>query len=180
MKYLSPVINHVHNKLNTHITIKLNGGRYSLPAKATTKLDFDIMSLANGFEREDLFSAIASKYIAVDVMVLKDGEYIKAGEYSAVNADGIPKKKPAVKSNSVKAEDIANKLGISVKDTNPNVVKEQVKAESITKVTTKEEPALDPVKDINKPRIKPAPVKKEAPVKESVLDHVKDNAEKGE
>ena len=171
MKYLSPVINHVHNKLNTHITIKLNGGRYSLPAKATTKLDFDIMSLANGFEREDLFSAIASKYIDVDIMVLKDGEYIKAGEYSAVDADMTCKKKSVIKSNPVKSEDIANKLGISVKDTNPNIVKEQVKAESITKVTTKEEPALDPVKEINKPRTKSAPVKKE-----SVLDNVKENA----
>ena len=170
MNYLSPVINHVHNKLNTHITLRLNGGRYSLPAKETTKLDFDIMSLATGPERSDLFSALASKYIAVDILVLKDGKYDKVGAYEVADAN-VTKKAVQVKSNPVKAADIANRMGIAVKSSDDSVVKESTKAESIAKVEEKVEPALDPVKEINKPRGKQAPKKEE-----SVLDNVKENA----
>lgn len=179
MNYLSPVINQVHNKLNVHITLKLNGGRYSLPAKETTKLDFDIMSLATGTERADLFNAIACKYIAVDIMILKDGKYIKAGEYEASDVTPVASRRSTVKPNPVKTTDMANRMGITVKDHDDSILKEPTKAESIVQVTSKEEKSLDPVKEINKPRTKPMTVKKEEPVKESVLDNVKDNAEKG-
>ena len=175
MNYLSPVINHVHNKLNTHITLRLNGGRYSLPAKETTKLDFDIMSKATGPERSDLFSALASKYIAVDILVLKDGKYAKVGEYEVADVT-VTKKTVQVKPNPVKTTDIANRMGIAVKSYDDSVVKETTKVESIDKVAEKDEPSLDPVKEINKPRGKQIPKKEVAPVKESVLDNVKENA----
>lgn len=171
MNYLSPVINHIHNRLNTHITLKLNGGRYSLPAKETTRLDFDIMSLATGTERHDLFSAISSRYIAVDIMVLKDGDYVKVGEYEVADSGIATKKIVKVKSNPVKSDDIANRMGITVKKADENIIKEATKSESIAKVEEKVEPALDPVKEINKPRGKQIPKKEE-----SVLDNVKENA----
>lgn len=175
MNYLSPVINHVHNKLNTHITLRLNGGRYSLPAKTTTKLDFDIMSLATGTERSDLFGALVSKYIAVDILVLKDGKYDKVGEYEVTDSNVI-KKTVQIKPNPVKTTDIANRMGIAVKSSDDSVVKETTKVGSIDKVEEKEEPALDPVKEINKPRVKQTPKKEVTPVKESVLDNVKENS----
>lgn len=168
MNYLSPVINHVHNNLNAHLTLKLHGGRYSLPAKETTKLDFDIMSLACGSERSDLFNAIVSKYITVDVLVLKDGEYTKVGEYCAEEAGKAIRKAVKTPVKTVDTVKIAEKMGITVDKQEP-VKRETVKAESITKVTpVTEEAPLDPIKEISTPK------KSEEPA----LKNVKKNQDK--
>ena len=177
MRYLSPVINEVHNKLNTHLTIKLNHDRHSIPAKETTRLDFDMMSRASGAEREDLFGAINEGYIAVDVLMMKDGKYEKVGTYEAIKEAPKVIARPAVK-EATKAPEMAEKLGISVKDV-------EVKKESVNKVETAEKPALDPIKAINNPKMRKAaetPVKKETTTKteesKTALDSVKANTEK--
>lgn len=182
MGYLSPVINHVHNNLNTHISIRLSGGRYSFPAKETTKLDFDIMSCASNYERDDLFSAIRSKYISIDVLMLKNGKYVKVGEYSAEEAGRVRNISKAKDTNTIKAADIASRIGITVKDSDDSVIKEPTKTESINKVEQADKPALDPVKVINdvKPRKAVDITKKSVQTsKESVLDSMKENTEKG-
>ena len=183
MKYLSPVINHVHNNLNTHISIRLSGGRYSFPAKETTNLDFDIMSCASNYERDDLFSAIRSNYIAVDVLMLKDGQYVKVGEYSTEEVGRVRNTSKAKATNPTKAEDIAKRIGITVKDSDDSVIKEPTKTESISKVEQVAEPVLDPIKAINdvKPRKYADSTKKSVQAsKESVLESIKEkNTEKG-
>lgn len=177
MEYLSPVINRVRNKLNTHVTLRLSGGRYSVPAKSVTELDFDIMSRANGSERVDLFNAIASKYLDVEVLILKDGKYVSAGNYSAYS--NMPKRSvKAPVQNTQKTTEIAEKMGIKVTDKDESVVKETVKAESISKVTDVSESApLDPVKAINNPNRKGTKkdVAKEEP--KTALDNIKENNE---
>lgn len=172
MEYLPPVINHVHNKLNTHLTLKLNYSRYSIPALATTKLDFDIMSKATGAECTDIYGAIREGYISVDILVLKNGEYTKVGSYSAEKADHKPVTRPVVNAPK-KAADIAKNMGITVKDVD-------IKKESVTKVETEEKPALDPIKAINNPKVRTeantATKKEEKP--KTALAAVKNNTEK--
>ena len=177
MRYLSPVINEVHNKLNTHLTIKLNYVRYSIPANETTRLDFDMMSRASGSEREDLFGAISEGYIAVDILILKDGKYEKVGTYEATKEEPKVFTRPVV-NEAPKAQEMAKKLGITVKDA-------EVKKESVNKVETAEKPALDPIKAINNPKMRKSAetaVKKETLAKaeepKTALDSVKENTEK--
>lgn len=173
MEYLAPVINHVHNNLGVHLTLKLTGGRYSIPAKSTTKLDFDVMSLASGSDRADLFDAIANKYITIDVYMLTNGKYVKVGSYETQSkAQKLVKSVGKVK--AVKSEDIAKSMGITVDPVDTTVTKEPTKAPSITKVTPKEEPALDPVKEISKPKTKTKAVKEDKPVLDSVKSNNKD------
>ena len=169
MEYLPPVINHVHNKLNTHLTLKLNYVRYSVPAKDTTVLDFDLMSRAAGPEREDLYNAIRDGYIAVDILVLKNGEYSKVGEYEVSKTESNVVVKPIV-SSPKKSEDMAEKLGITVKDI-------EVKKEAVNEIKEEEKPALDPIKTINNPKARKAVESqtKKAEVK-TALENVKDKA----
>jgi hypothetical protein len=179
MKYLPPVINEVKNKLNTHLTFKLNYNRYPIAANATTRIEFDVMSRAAGPEREDIMGAVEAGYIEVDVLVLKDGKYEKVGSYEActsvVKAPVVVAAKPAPK-----ASEIAEKMGIKVADV-------EAPEKSVNKVETEEKPALDPIKAINNPRVRraakvEAPKPVEAPVQEvkpaeeaPVLDTVKNN-----
>lgn len=178
MEYLAPVINHVHNKLNVHLTLKLNYVKYSVPANATTKMDFDIMSKATGSECVDLYNAINAGYIAVDVLMLKDGEYVKIGEYEILKETANPTVRTVIR-NPKKAEDIAKHLGVSVKKSDDTVVKTDTKIESVTKVESVKKPALDPVKAINNPRPrKSVDIAAKKDEHKTALDTVKENTEK--
>lgn len=175
MEYLAPVINHVHNKLNTHLTLKINYVRYSIPAKDITKLEFDVMSRASGTECTDLCNAIKNGYITVDVLILKDGEYTKVGEYEISDCHKTPVIKPVI-ANPKKAEDTAKDLGITV-------IQNEAKKESCNKVEPESKPALDPIKAINNPKARKLSdnTAKKAEVKEepkTALDAVKENIDK--
>lgn len=175
MDYLSPVINHVHNNLNVNMVIRLNNGRFSIPAKTTTVLDFDVMSMTNSTERRDLFYSIENGHMSVDILVLKDGEYVKVGEYQAVSNQPIkPVSVPEVKPSST--EDRAKSLGIKAdtiarKEKSINVVEDtkvdvpQKKEESTT-VKPYSKPAEKATEDVTK--------------KENALKNIKNNAKKGE
>lgn len=178
MEYLSPVINRVHNHLDNYVTVRLGHTLYSLAPKKATDLDFDMASVAVGSEKNDLFSAVESGYISVDVCVLVDGEYVKAGEY------GMAKKKvvvaPAVKAvEPVKSEDIAKSRGITVKTND-------VPEGSCNEVKQEAAPKADPLEARKNPdyrkNMRAKTAKEETPVQEvkpaeeaPVLDTVKNN-----
>lgn len=177
MEYLSPVINHVHNNLNVNMVIRLNNGRFSIPAKTTTVLDFDVMSLTNSTERRDLFYSIANGHMSVDILVLKNGEYVKVGEYQAEAPKPVSTTvRPEAKTTS--SEDRAKSLGIKVdtiehKEQSINVV------EDVKDTASKPESDSSVVKPYNKPEEKVS-AKEDAPKKDIALKNVKSNAKKGE
>jgi hypothetical protein len=160
MNYLAPVINHVHNNLNSSLSIRLSNGRFALPAKQTTVLDFDVMSLANGSEQRDLYNAVAEGYLDVDIYVLTKGEYVKVGKYEATKQEPKKAQEPSV-ATTVTSEERAKTLGIKTE-------KIEHKKESINVVETKqvEQPKEEPIK--------------EEPKKETALKSVKNNAKKAE
>ena len=169
MEYLSPVINRVHNNLNTHITIRLGHTLYSLTSKGVTTLDFDMASVAVGTEKKDLFHAVAEGYISVDVCVLQDGEYVKVSEYSMAKKKVAPA--PVAKPVEVtKTEDIAKSRGITVKSND-------VPDKSCNEVKTEEAPKADPLEARKNPdyrkNMRNKTNKEEAPA----LEVVKNNDE---
>lgn len=175
MDYLSPVINHVHNNLNVNMVIRLNNGRFSIPAKTTTVLDFDVMSMTNSTERRDLFYSIANGHMSVDILVLKDGEYVKVGEYQVVSNQPIkPASVPEVKPAST--EDRAKSLGIKVDTIAPKEKSINVVTDTKVDVPQKKEDNTT-VKPYNKPAEK---VTEDVAKKENALKNVKNNAKKGE
>ena len=137
-----------------------------------------MMSRATGSEYIDLCNAIKAGYIAVDVLILKNGEYTKVGEYEIATEEVKPVVRTAT-SNPKKASDIAKQLGVTVKDKDDSVVKVDTKIESVSEVKAAAKPALDPVKAINNPkprRSSEAPAKQEEP--KTALEAVKENTEK--
>lgn len=178
MEYLSPVINHVHNKLNVSITIRLSNGRFALPAGTTTVLDFDIMSLANKSERLDLFNSVSAGYIAVDIMVLKDGEYVKAGEYSAyrpeINTTTVKHKAVATTSTTERAK----AMGITVTDIPHKDKSINEVPEDTTVVEAKKTEDTDVVKPYVKPTEKVTVKNTEKVEETTALKSVKNNAKK--
>ena len=176
MNYLAPVINHVHNNLSTNLSLRLSGGRYSLPAGQTTVLDFDIMSVASDREQSEIFYAVAEGYLAVDILVLCDGEYKVVGKYTATKQQ-TKEVKPVVQPVATTTADRAKDLGVKVYENKPasesytvidpkETVKEPVKEEPVKEEPVKEEP-------------KKEEPKKEEPVKEEpALKSVKNNVKK--
>lgn len=137
MIYQSPVINHVHNKVNVSITVSLNNQRYSIPAKKTTVVDFDMASVANDRERSELFSLVKNGYIEVDVMVLADDKYAKAGSYTVAKAEVAKAKPVTVATNPNTTTKRAADLNIKVKDT-------KIADKAVTVVTEDTTDAVDP------------------------------------